>query len=163
MSGLSPNISQAIDNLIRREGGDKVTDDVDDSGGYTKFGISRSAWPDIDIPNLTLDDARKLYYERYFVVPKLHLLPLEYAEPVFDLGVHAGPAQAIRLMQRAAGVKADGVIGPETIVAVQKLPVAGFRKAFTVERLLFYVQTIVARPANVKFARGWTRRALEFI
>lgn len=163
MSGLPPNISTAIDALIRREGGDRITDDPYDTGGLTKFGISKAAWPNVDIAALTLDEARRLYYERYYLAPRFHLLPLEYSEPVFDLGVHAGPAQAIRLMQRTVGVKADGVIGDETIAAVQRQPVAGFRKAFAVERLLFYVQTIVARPSNLKFARGWLRRALEFI
>ena len=46
--------------------GTEYTDDTSDRGGATKFGISQKGNPDIDIPNLTEDSARKIYEERYW-------------------------------------------------------------------------------------------------
>ena len=45
--------------IFANEGGDKI---VNDSGGVTKWGISKKAYPDIDIERLTQKEAREIYY-----------------------------------------------------------------------------------------------------
>lgn len=163
MPGLSQNISDAIARLIVREGGEKVTDDELDRGGLTKFGISKAAHPNVDIRALTYADAVDLYFQNYYDAPGLDALPLAYAEPLMDLGVHAGPTQAIVLAQRAVKVPEDGVLGPRTRAAILAHDVAAFRKLFASERIGFYLHLILKRPSQVKYARGWIRRALELL
>jgi len=48
------------------EGDSKLTNDPGDSGGVTKYGISSVENPDIDVPNLTEEDAKEIYYKRYW-------------------------------------------------------------------------------------------------
>jgi len=47
--------SQIIKEVLRREGGAKLTKDPDDPGGVTKYGISKRSNPDVDVENLTED------------------------------------------------------------------------------------------------------------
>jgi len=44
-----------------------LSDDVNDNGGLTKYGISQRAYPNLDIKNITLDDAKNIYYNDYFL------------------------------------------------------------------------------------------------
>ena len=37
-----------------------------DPGGETKYGISKRAYPKLDIANLTLEQARDIYYRDYY-------------------------------------------------------------------------------------------------
>jgi len=64
MSRIPDNI---WDKLMQTEGR-ALTDDESDRGGLTKFGISKVANPDIDVANLTEDEAREIYEERYWNV-----------------------------------------------------------------------------------------------
>jgi lysozyme family protein len=161
MSGSPPTVSDLIAAVIKREGG--YVNDPKDPGGETKYGISKRSYPGEDIKNLTVERAAEIYERDFYRGPRLDALPLSHVEPVFDMGVNAGAFAAIRLAQRAAGVGADGRIGPQTSVAIGALDAAAFRLAFTLERLLFYLSTILARPTSIKYARGWFRRALEVL
>jgi lysozyme family protein len=51
----------AIAFVLRMEGGTTVENDPHDPGGMTKFGISHKAFPDLDIANLTLEQAKEIY------------------------------------------------------------------------------------------------------
>mgnify|MGYP003149201708 FL=1 len=58
--------SEIIKSVLHREGGAKITRDPDDPGGLTKFGISKRSNPDVDIENLSEDDAVLIYLEKYW-------------------------------------------------------------------------------------------------
>jgi lysozyme family protein len=161
MPGTSPSCSELIAAVIKREGG--YVNDPKDPGGETKYGISKRAYPNVDIAGLTEDGARDIYLRDYWLAPGLDKLPLTHVEPVFDMGVNAGVFAAVKLAQRAVRVTADGRIGPRTVAAISAAPARDFRLAFALERLLFYLSTILARPTSVKYARGWFRRALEVL
>jgi lysozyme family protein len=88
-----------------------------DPGGETKYGISKRAYPHLDIPALTLDDARAIYEADYWRVCSCHLMPWPLSLFVFDCAVNQGQPTAKRLLQRALGVKVDGDIGPVTVGA----------------------------------------------
>jgi len=83
----------AVDFVLAREGG--YSNDSDDPGGETKYGISKRAHPNVDIANLTIEGAVSIYFHEYWK-------PLEHIEPssmrflVFDSGVQHGVARALR-------------------------------------------------------------------
>ena len=52
------NFDDAFDRLIGHEGG--YTSGIGDPGGETKYGISKRAYPNEDIRNLSLARARQL-------------------------------------------------------------------------------------------------------
>lgn len=66
-----------------------------DDGSVTKWGIRQVAHPDLDIPNLSLDDAFRVYKNDYWDVYKpkgldLDTVPPDYAIVVFDSGFNCG-------------------------------------------------------------------------
>ena len=78
--------SQIIKEVLRREGGAKLTKDPDDPGGTTKYGISKRANPDVDVENLTEDEAVLIYLDKYWKPSKVSSLILLNA-PVADFFV----------------------------------------------------------------------------
>ncbi len=80
---------------LQWEGGSKITDDPDDPGGLTKYGLSKRANPDLDIANLTEDQAKEIYKERYWNKVALELDPLlDMAS--YDTAVNAGVPRVLR-------------------------------------------------------------------
>ena len=51
--------------IVGLEGG--YSNDPNDPGGETKFGISKRYNPDVDVKNLTLEGAKQIYLERYWI------------------------------------------------------------------------------------------------
>ena len=60
------SFEKIFDFTILWEGGSKVTDDPNDSGEVTKWGIASKDNPDIDVVNLTESEAMDIYRERYW-------------------------------------------------------------------------------------------------
>jgi lysozyme family protein len=164
-----------IDDIIRREGGDKETNDPDDSGGRTKYGISErahpEAWQDGDV---THAEARSIYEKVYILAEKFDHIKDEWLRhQVVDFGVPSGPDAAARLLQQVVAVAVDGEIGPKTLEAIENYPdgtlfgvqVPGrvlLNLAFRDARVMRYATIAKARPKDLKFLLGWIRRAFEF-
>lgn len=144
----------AFTTLIGEEGG--YVNDHEDAGGETKYGISKRAFPNIDIKNLTLDQAKTIYFDSYWNPSKCYVLPGPIAAQVFDFAVNAGVATAAKTLQRALGLTDDGDIGPSTLKVALQADLKQFAIHFAVERLLHYAQ----QPSFPKFGRGWFTRAV---
>jgi lysozyme family protein len=135
------------------EGG--YVDNREDNGGPTKYGISQRAYPDLDIKNLTLAQAKMLYKRDYWLPCKADMLPEGIRYGYFSFYVNAPPKTAVRALQTAAGVlNRDGIIGPVTIQACWAMDPLRLQARFTAARLLYYT-TLYDWPA---FGRGWTAR-----
>lgn len=93
--------------------------DPKDLGGETKFGISKKAYPSIDIRNLTEDEAKAIYRRDYWDAVMGDQLPDKLAISVFDCAVNQGTGRAIRLLQSVLEIEADGKIGPQTLAAAK--------------------------------------------
>lgn len=146
---------KAFEILIGHEGGYSL--DPHDRGGETKYGISKRAYPHIDIANLTLAQAKAIYRNDYWDKAKCSSLPPDLALLVFDAAVNNGVGAAIRWLQRAAGVVADGIIGPQTIAASFS---SGVAERFHAMR----VDAMTKMPTWPNHGRGWAKRlaALPF-
>jgi lysozyme family protein len=151
-----------IDRLISREGGARITRDPVDPGGVTKFGISQRSYPQLDIANLTYDQAKDIYIRDYYVGHNVHLLPSDLQEPVLDYAVHSGQQTAIRALQRLAGVKDDGIIGVKTLDAIKTHGADVIKSALQRERALFLIRQVKKTPAKIKYLEGWISRVLSF-
>jgi lysozyme family protein len=136
------------------EGG--YVNDPHDPGGETKFGISRRAYPHLPIAQLTIEDARALYHRDYWRRAGCERLPPTLAIALFDCAVNQGVGRAKRLLQRAAGVRADGKIGPMTRAAISAADPDALLLDFLSHRLRAYAMT---RNAS-RYMRGWSRRVL---
>ncbi|SIS76670.1 glycoside hydrolase family 108 protein [Insolitispirillum peregrinum] len=102
--------------VLSEEGG--YVNDPRDGGGETNFGISRRAYPGVDIAGLTRDQAAEIYRRDYWDACKCDQMPAPWAVAVFDTAVNQGSGAAAFLLQTALGLKADTIIGPKTLAAV---------------------------------------------
>ena len=110
-----------IDVLLEHEGG--YVNDPKDLGGETKYGITKRFYPDVDIKNLTKEQARKIYYDDYWVANKVPQMPNNLKHIYFDMCINQGKGTAVKVLQRAVNskggdIKVDGGLGPKTIESI---------------------------------------------
>lgn len=146
------NYPKCLSTILRKEGG--YVNDPHDAGGETNMGISKRAFPDIDIKNLDVETASAIYKKYYWNQVKADQLPSGLDLVVFDSAVNSGPAQSAKWLQKALGIKADGVIGPVTLVALQGAPVASVIDKVLDQRLAF----LKSLPTWSRFGKGWEAR-----
>ncbi len=103
-TGMQNVSDQIIDSIIKfiikyNEGGYLSAErakEIGDKGGETKYGISKKAYPQLDIKNLTIEQAAKIYRQDY-LKPLLAWLPLNDPQllyQVFDMAINSGVAGA---------------------------------------------------------------------
>lgn len=141
-----------IERVLSHEGG--YVNDPRDPGGETRWGISKRSYPHVDIKRLTRDDAITIYERDFWRRVQGDRLPRQFAFQALDAAVNHGIENAVRWMQRAAGVADDGYIGPMTLAAVARTDPADLVLKFNAERLEFYARLSTFDA----FGRGWTRR-----
>ena len=169
---MSTLVDRYIDDLFEREGW--FSNRINDKGGATCWGITRSTlehWRKKsvtidDVKNLSQDEARNIYRTLYFDNHKLGLLPDELEAQVFDFAVNSGPGVAIGLMQESLGLKNDGVIGPKTVAAAVMAckPDGGrvLNLKLAKARCMMLARIVRRDPTQVIFIGGWLARALSF-
>jgi len=158
------NIAQVMTWLLASEGG--YVDDARDNGGATNMGITigtLSKWlgrpaSKAEVRALSRDTAIAIYKARYWSPIKADDLPngLDYA--VFDIAVNSGPSRAIRMLQAAARLAADGRIDSDDLASLRSgkasadviVEVCDIRRAF--------LRGLSDYP---HFGRGWMRRVYE--
>lgn len=147
-------------NIGTREQQRKVgyVNDPSDSGGETKFGVAQSSHPNLSITELTLAQACDIYKNEYWAMNHCDKLPYPIDVIHFDGGVNMGSSRATIFLQAAAGVKADGSFGPQTLRAVLALDPWNTAIDMLNQRAVFYTNLAVKKPQNAKFLKGWLAR-----
>lgn len=163
------SFERCIGIVLQHEGG--YVDDPADPGGETKYGISKRAYPDLDIGSLTREQAKAIYRRDYWdrlTLDRMDTDPMLRGS-VFDMAVNAGPARAVELLQRAANaflisqVVEDGRMGPVTRGAVEAIPGDRLLKAYTGLRVGYYVGLARKRDQSKRFLGGWLARAYTWV
>lgn len=149
----------AFKHTVQLEGG--YVNDPADRGGETNFGISKRSYPDLDIANLTLEQAKAIYWRDYWQPNYCDVLPTALAMAYFDALVNHKPGTAKRLLQNALGVSPDGVIGPATLAAATKAQAQTTLVRFFSLRAQLYHQLVLANSSQEKFALGWFARLFK--
>ena len=159
-----------VEKIIIHEGGSLISDDPDDRGGTTKYGISIKFAGSInldldndgrttsaDIIALTLEDAKKIYFEHFWEKIQGHLLPRGLAYIAFDAAVNQGVYAGSVDLQRSLGVKDDGIIGPKTRLAAHSQYSTDTVNEYCARRMRRYGMT----GKFEKFGLGWSRRLFD--
>jgi len=159
---MKTSFDEIIETVLEHEGG--YVNDPTDLGGETKYGITKRFYPDVDIKNLTKEDAKKIYYDDYWVKNKVPQLPNNLKHIYFDMCINQGRGTAVRVLQRAcnakgADLKVDGGFGPNTLKAINKYTPCDNR--VRCYRLQHYYNLVNKKPEQEKFLFGWYRRAME--
>lgn len=146
------NFPKCLSVILRKEGG--YVNDPHDAGGETNMGISKRAFPDIDIKNLDIELASAIYKKYYWNQVKADQLPDGLDLVLFDGAVNSGPTQSVKWLQKALGIKEDGVIGPITLVALQGADTASVIDKVLDQRLAF----LKSLSTWSRFGKGWGAR-----
>lgn len=160
---------KAIETVLGYEGG--YVDHEDDRGGATKWGITENVARhhnyNGDMKDLSREKAKEIYREFYW--EKMRLSEFDDGRLqllLFDTGVNMGKATAIGLLQKAynmltgENISVDGIVGPETINAVDSYPHDSEELIFTfiVMRGEKYLDIVRNRESQRSFIRGWLNR-----
>lgn len=120
----------------------------------TKFGISAMSYPELDIKNLTMEQAREIYHRDWWVKLRMDKFLPAVSYQMFDAAINHGMYNATRMIQRAVGVKDDGIIGPVTFGKVVAYDLNDLLFRFLAERIEFMTHI---RTWN-DYGKGWSRR-----
>ncbi len=88
---------------LKWEGG--YSNDSSDPGGETKWGISKRAYPDLDIGNLTPQQAADIYAKDYWDACGCDALPFPLCTAVFDSSVLCGVSRAKDWLRKATDIQ----------------------------------------------------------
>lgn len=175
----------AYQHTARNEGG--YANNPKDKGGETYAGISRKNWPNwggwrfidgikqqhgttADIINKyagaseIVQSLVKEFYKTNFWYP-LGLSMVndqQLANNVYDFAVNAGVTTSAKRLQRAAGVRDDGIIGNQTLRAVNALPANHVYDTFNGLRKAYYDNIIAKNPSQAVFKNSWYSRIIPY-
>lgn len=152
------------------------TDDPDDAGGATRWGITQRTLQAYrrqvtgndhlivskdDVRHLDRGEAIDCAVQMFLTEPKLVLIAdWRLRCVVFDFGFHAGPPRAVMTLQALLPPLAvDGDFGPKSQAAVNRVAEAtmcAFR--YLTARSRYHLTRMKEREASRKYARGWWDR-----
>lgn len=167
--------------MMKHEGG--FSDDEVDAGGATKYGVSlrflKNASIDInddgkisisDIIDLDLEEAKSIYYNRFWRKPKIYLINDVCVKiKCFDFAVNMGPKRAIKILQGAVNelrypydhIEEDGFIGLKTVTAIDAIDSSDLVNCYILHCINYYHKIVENKSSQKKFIKGWVRRARD--
>lgn len=149
------NFARCLELVFKHEGG--YVNDARDPGGETRYGISKRAYPNEDIANLTRERAAELYERDYWRLMHGEELPFPLAVSVFDAAVNSGVRRSIQWLQNALHIPCDGKFGAQTLAAVASCNLAGTAQRYAEIRLDFLERD----PHWPTYGVGWKRRVQD--
>lgn len=141
-----------------------------DSGGPTMIGVILSTYADWrrkhGKPTTTVEDLKAISYDEW-----LTLLKQEFWNPckadqirnksiahmLVDWRWVNGP-QAVRNMQTAFSLVADGIVGPKTLAALNATDSETVFNRLKAAREASYRKIVQRRPSQMQFYQGWLNR-----
>jgi lysozyme family protein len=154
---------EIIGRILLREGG---VADVGDGKGITRYGQTPGWLAQFGLPAPANHAEAADNYAAWLRLTRLDRLigpqADALADAVIDLAVHSGHVTAIKALQVSVDVRADGVIGPMTLAAIQDRPRAAVRViAWRIEQQGGLIARDPVRYA--RYALGWARRNAEHV
>lgn len=170
---MSDPVDDILNTVIRHEGG--YQNMPEDKGNWykgknlgTKYGITPAVLSahlgrDVtqqDMKSLSESTARAIYRKEYVDPIIRNLSPSPDVLPhLVDMNINHGYGNMAVIVQRAAGAKVDGKVGPGTRKAIQSMDELQFRNNLVDQRKQFYSDIIKRDPTQQKFQNGWMNRA----
>jgi lysozyme family protein len=157
------NFDFALKHLLKHEGG--YVNHPKDPGGRTNLGVTQRAWEEYigrkvdeqEMRSLTAEQVTPFYKTRYWNLVRGDELPAGVDYCAFDVAVNSGVGRAVRFLQLASGVVADGLIGPGTMGAIAKIDPTELVKKICNERREFLHRL----DTFDTFGKGWMRRVSD--
>jgi lysozyme family protein len=162
---MQSNFDTCLALMLAHEGG--FVNHPQDPGGMTNLGVTKRVWEewvghDVDekqMRALTPETVAPLYKRKYWDACRADDLVGGVDYCVFDVAVNSGPGRAVKFLQSAVGVNADGGFGPATLAAVKEAEKDPERliELYCAKRLEF----LQSLKTFETFGKGWSRRVQE--
>lgn len=156
---VSNQFDTAFNRVMDHEG--RYVNNPKDPGGETNWGVTiataRANGYTGPMRSMTRDQAKAIYKKAFWDRAKADSYDPAIAFQLFDAAVNHGIGNAIRMLQRAVGVTADGVVGPFTIAAITRKSLPDVLALFNAERIEFYTKLSTFEV----FGRGWMNRVAK--
>lgn len=168
MNILNSSFNNIIQYTLDFEGG--YVNHKNDPGGETNFGISKKSFPKLDIKNLTLEEAKKIYFLNYFVPLNIeHINNKNLQFKLFDMAVLCGLKTSIKNLQNCLNLITnqnlivDGILGSKTNLAIQSITNQEGLVWTVTKGFEDYLRNLATKKNLKEFEIGWIRRARFFI
>ena len=155
-----------FDYLLRVEGG--YSDDKNDKGGKTKFGIIEEEARDFgykgNMQDLTKDFAKNIYLKKYYLGNKLDKVVNDKVDlSICDWAVNSGRngtknAQIAINQLTNANLDVDGIIGNKTLEALNSVDSDKFLEVYHNLQRIYYKGKVEADRTQERFLTGWLNR-----
>lgn len=122
--------------IMKWEGG--YVNHPNDPGGETKFGITKRSYPHLNIRDITIQDAIRIYYEDYWK-DEWNKLGFGLAACMLDTAVNMGHKRANEFLKNCEG---------SHVIYIQL-------------RIAKYKELIEKNPKLAVFERGWMNRLTD--
>lgn len=139
-----------------------------DPGGLTNKGITQrtySSWlkakgrPSQSVKNITKAEADTIVAEQYLDPVAFDRLPPGLDYSIGDFSVNSGPSRAVKELQKVLGMRGkdvDGIIGAQTLAAVEKADLETLIVSYNRQRMAF----LRGLKTFGTFGKGWTARVM---
>lgn len=164
-----------IAGVLEREG-DKFTNDPNDAGGPTKYGVTQRGYSlflgrPVSVGTIRdLEEVQAIaFYHWYFEATGLMAIHND-AIRIFalDFAVLSGRARAVKGLQKIVGVATDGICGPLTVAAVNGQAPRPVLKAYIHDRMDHLISTALAEvpedvclSTDLEYLHGWWHRVFS--
>lgn len=156
--------------ILKWEGG--YVNDPLDKGGATNKGITIGTYRHFygkdkgieDLKTMSQAQWEKIFMAGYWQPFKAtHIKSQGIANICVDWAWASGATTAIRNVQKVLGVTIDGIVGDETLTAINRADSKGLFERIKAARIDF-VEAIVRRtPSQKRFRKGWINRINDIL
>lgn len=162
------NYKKIVPFFYKWEGG--YVNDPSDAGGETNKGVTYKTWVSFFGDNchdrfmeMSNDDWGVIFKKGYWDKVKGDDIQLQsIAECLVSWAWGSGSRTAIKEIQRELGVSVDGVIGKNTLKAINESNELELFERCIKRRESFFRKITVSRPENSRFLKGWLNRLADF-
>lgn len=160
---MDNNFAKSLELVLKSEG--LYSNNPKDPGGETMMGVTKAAWStwlkrpiaNGEMAKLTVSDITPFYKALYWDKAYCPQLPTGLDYCLFDAVVNMGVGQAIRLLQKSLGCVPDGVIGPNTMKAINDAKPEDLIDKFSAQKEMFYRSLALFNT----FGKGWLSRVAQ--
>lgn len=160
-----------------------------DAGGETIFGMARNMHPNLELwkhldhfkstlepfgknkykeleklckNHIAFSNEMQNFYDREFwsKIRGVDIKDQDLANALYDFAVNSGVSRAVKTLQKVLDVKQDGVIGENTLLAIENYK-GNLCNDLCSAREEFFKE-IAKKGQNAKFLNGWLNRVKDF-
>lgn len=169
-AGITKRNGELNEALYKRAKESGWADDPDDSGGQTMIGVTMATYEEYchrkgypkpkteGLMNLSYNDWKSILKVLYWDKWKADEIRNQSVAEILCDWVWASGVYGIKIPQRLLGVTMDGIVGSQTLTAVNSKNPRELFNRIKAARFEYIDEICRKRPVNNKFKKGWLNR-----